>query len=235
MGLVKRSFFVAAVALCALVGFAPQASAFVHWSNADGTASFFDWSDGGSDHGMFGDPTLIGGDTFMFTPEDFRAESADGMPDAAHDRLQVDLTAHSGQSFTSIMITEGGDYGMFGPDDNGAGAVVAMGAGFVLNRMGGPTAMDAFISGPYVDEDGLTQGFWDGGVTIDLMAQNNDEPLTDLRLVFNNNLLAISHVGTISFIQKKTFFITFTPEPASALLLASGGGLLLLRRRRRTA
>jgi hypothetical protein len=220
MGFTKRSFFVAAVGLCALIGFVPQASAFVAWSNANGSADFFDWSNGGSDNGLFGDPMVVDGNTLLFIPGGWRADSLDGVPEISSDRLQVDLKAHQGESFTQIIIHEAGDYGILGE-----GGVSAYGAAFAVNKTA--FGIESGVLGsipamPFKDEG---SGTWEAETIVDL------DGWTDLTLVFNNNLLAITGADSISFIEKKVIGITFTPEPASMLLLASGG-LLLIRRRR---
>ena len=108
-----RNWIVAAVIVLLLQwSYSSTASAFVFWSNQNGTATHFDWSNGGSNNGLFGDPTLVGGNSFVFTPADFRAESFDGVSDSVSDRMEVELTAHPEWKFTEIRITEGGDYGI---------------------------------------------------------------------------------------------------------------------------
>lgn len=215
-----RKLLIVAVALCSLMGSTEQAPAFIFWTNANGSGDFFDWSGGGSDHGMFGDPQLVDGDTFLFFPEAWRAESANGVPDSANDRMQVTLSAHQGQSFTSILIREAGDYGILGD-----GAVSVSGAAFAVNMSSYALETGVLVSDPAMPVNS-GEGTWEAETVIDM---NN---WTDLTLVFDNNLLAITGVGSISFIEKKVVAITFTPEPGTLLMLASGG-LLLIRRRSR--
>ena len=52
-----------------------NAHGFVPWTNSSGTGEFFTWENGGSTHGHYGDPILVGGRTFVFHPDDFRADS----------------------------------------------------------------------------------------------------------------------------------------------------------------
>ena len=101
--------------LCLCV-FSNSFGAFVYWGGGmkDGSATAFDWFNGGSDNGLFGDPVLVGGNTFVFTPQNFRADSLDGVSGTAADRLKVTLVAKPGQMITGIRITEFGDYGITG-------------------------------------------------------------------------------------------------------------------------
>ena len=214
-----RKFLIVAVALCLLTGFTQRAPAFVFWNNANGSGDFFDWSGGGSDNGMFGDPQLVDGATLLFFPEAWRAESADGVPDSANDRMQVNLSAHPGAAFTSILIHEAGDYGILGD-----GAVSASGAAFAVNTNSYVVESNILVTDPAMPIE-MGDGSWEAETVIEL------DNWTDFTLVFDNNLLAISGAGSISFIDKKVVAITFTPEPGSLLMLATGG-LMLIRRRR---
>jgi hypothetical protein len=215
-----RKLLIVAVALCLLMGSTERAPAFTFWTNANGSGDFFDWSEGGSDNGMFGDPQLVDGDTWLFFPEAWRAESADGVPDSANDRMQVNLSAHQGQVFTSIRIREAGDYGILGD-----GAVSASGSAFAANTSSYALGSGVLVTNPTMPVD-VGDGPWEAETVIDL------DDWVDFTLVFDNNLLAISGAGSISFIEKKVVAITFTPEPGSLLMLASGG-LMLIRRRSR--
>lgn len=202
------------------------ASAFQFWSNKDGSASFFDWQNGGSDHGLFGDPTLVN-DTFVFFPQGWRAESLNGVPASESDRLQVQLTAHEGQSFTGIVIHEEGDYGILG-----TGAVSANGSAFAVDLEQFRVASDTMDTSPVFPVATVTgtSGPWTGDVFIDL--SDAGTPWTDLNLIFDNNLLAISGVGSIAFIEKKVIGITLIPEPGAIVMLAAGGLFLFTSRRR---
>lgn len=219
----KNRIVTLALALCAQLAYVGAASAFEFWSNKDGSGSFFTWMDGGSDHGLFGDPILVNGDTFVFTPDGFRAESINGVPDVAADRLEVHLWANEGQSFTGIKIQEHGDYGILG-----TGAVSVNGSAFAVDTENVRVAVEDLVANPPMPVNSGT-GNWDAGLFIDL--SGDEEPWRHLVLVFDNNLLAISGLGSISFIEKKAITITFTPEPTSLALVALGSLALFSRRR----
>jgi hypothetical protein len=210
---------------------AGQAMAFVPWSNPNGSGSFFDWANGGSDLGLFGSP-VVAGDTFIFSPHDFRAQSSNGVPGESHDRLQFDLIAHTPNAFQGVQITELGDYGLFGPNPPGQnGQVSATGTMFVTN-------LDVFqtLTGNLVTSPGSPitsgNGEWSGTAGV-----NISPPLpqgwSHMRIVLNNNLIALSVNGSLTFIEKKNagVVIRILPAPGSAAILGVAG-LVALRRRR---
>jgi len=209
----------------AVAAAAGSAQAFVPWANDTGTASFFDWSNGGSDTGLFGSPVLVGGDTFVFFPSNFRAESIGGGSTTTYDRLQFEVEAHAGFSFSDIRITEYGDYGIIGQ-----GSVEAGGTLFVTDLVGGGTATNNLVTTP---GSPITSGIgnWSGTAGIDASAWGS----THLRVTMNNNLIAISLGNSVVWIQKKVqgsaVGVQIVPTPGSLALLGLGG-LAAVRRRR---
>lgn len=208
----------------AVAAAAGSAQAFV-WSNASGTASFFNWSGGGSDTGLFGSPVLVGGDTFVFFPSGFRAESMGGGSSTTYDRLFFDVEAHAGFSFSDIRITEYGDYGIVG-----TGSVEAGGTLFVTDLIGGSTLTDDLVTTP---GSPITSGIgnWSGTAGVDASGLGS----TRLHIVMNNNLIAISQGNSVVWIQKKVqgsaVGVQIVPTPGSMALLGLGG-LAAVRRRR---
>lgn len=215
------------VLIACLCVFVSGADAFVFWDGSgggvmqDGTAATFDWMNGGSDNGYFGTPTLAG-DTFIFTPEAFRAESADGVSGTKADRLEVDLMAHMGQQITGIKITEYGDYGIVG-----TGEVQVSGGLFMTNMDAFEVADAELVSNPLSP---ITSGSGNWTATAEITGLD----WTNVKFVLDNNLLAITGIGSTSFIQKKVvgtaIAIEFIPEPATLAIL--GFGALLLRRKK---
>jgi hypothetical protein len=217
-----KSCIVAAAAVAALSG---SAFGFVPWSNAAGSAAYFDWSGGGSDIGLFGSPVLVGGDTFVFFPSAFRAESVNGVAGVAYDRLEFQVDAHAGFSFSDIRITEFGDYGIIGTGEVSCGGTL-----FVTNLNDASVAVNDLVTTP---GSPITSGIgnWSATAGVDIAAAH----ATSLRIVLNNNLFAITDGTSVAWIEKKVFGsavgIQIVPAPASVALF--GAGVLAIGRRRR--
>ena len=241
--MLSRRAGVCVVALLAAVGMlATTANAFVYWDgtgpelSANGSASWFDWANGGSDGvgpdgmpgtaddvSLFGNPVLVNGNTFAFTPDDFRADSANGVSETTGDRMEVDVAAHTGYSFERIRIIERGDYGILGGGEVTATAALALAD---WNNFRFPQAENSVT----YDVDG--SGNWTVTTEIDL---SSDIPeWTDFELVLSNNLMAISDSDGTSYIQKDltgvAIEVILLPEPATLVGLV---GMLLVALRRR--
>jgi hypothetical protein len=224
----KHVFLCAAVLAVVSFGFVQDAQAFYSWVagggkvGASGSATDWNWVNGGSDTGLFGSPILVGGDTFVFFPSLFRAESIDGVSDSAYDRLEFDIIAHSNTVISGFTITEYGDYGILGT----GGQVEVTGTLFLTNLQNFDVKTSDLVSTPLSP---ITSG--SGAWTA--VAGRNDFEWQHLKIVLNNNLLAVSNDGGQSFIEKKVgagaVSITIVPEPATLAIL--GLGVLLLRRR----
>jgi hypothetical protein len=220
---------VCGVAAVLAVGGVVQAQ--VAWSNPSGNATFFTWSNGQNQTGLFGSPTLIAGTTFQFFPTAFVATASNGASHAASDTLSVDLFANAGFQFDAIIINEGGSYALNGAS---GGSVSANGiAG--ITEIGGPRSNNSpLIYNPTFPVHSGS-GTWTGSTIIDLLTLSGGVPFTQIHLSVTNNLLAVSVGGSTATISK-TFLglpiaITILPSPGAAALLALGG-LVSLRRRR---
>lgn len=216
----KMKMVVAAMGVLAMAG---AAQAFVPWNNPSGNGAFFSWSNGGSDNGLFGSPLLVnGGNSFVFFPQNFRAQSTNGGAAVVSDRLQVTLEAFQGFSFDQVHIQEFGDYGVV----NGGSVTANMGM-FVtdLNNFRVATDNESFST----NQNGL--GNWTA--QADTILSSWIPPANKIQIVLNNNLIAISNgQGSVAFIEKKVAGIIITfPAPGSMALLGLGG-LVATRRRR---
>lgn len=217
-----KSLMMVAGAAMALSG---SAFAFVPWSNPNGTASYFNWSGGGSDTGLFGSPMLVGGDTFVFFPSNFRAESVNGVAGAAYDRLEFQVDAHAGFTFSDIRITEFGDYGVIG-----TGSVSAGGTLFVTNLNTSQVVTDNLVTNP---ASPITSGI--GNWTGSALASVGNQGATSLRIVLNNNLIAITDGQSIAWIEKKVFgsAVGIQIVPSAGTMSLALAGLAMGTRRRR--
>ncbi|MFG0257198.1 MAG: hypothetical protein ACF8GE_04780 [Phycisphaerales bacterium JB043] len=216
---------VAAVAL-----WTSPAHAFVPWSNANGSATGFDWMNGGSTTGLYGDPTLVNGNTLLFFPNSFRADSADGVTDIVTDTLVVDILANIGSEIDSIVISEFGDYAI-----NGAGQIDIVGDVTITDLNDpGRQAMDSLVVNPGNTITAAGNGSWDGSMVIDLAGLGGDS-WTWIHIELTNTLTAQSQSGTSSFVSKKIggagIQMTLIPTPGAGVLLGIGG-LFAARRRR---
>jgi len=215
----KMNAMIVSLGLLAAAG---SAQAFVSWSNPNGVGSFFSWSGGGSDNGLFGSPILVGGQSFVFFPSNFRAQSSNGGAVQVSDRLQVTLEAFQGFSFDQVHIQEFGDYGVV----NGGQVVANMGM-FVtdLNLFRTATANNTFSTG--------ANGFGNWTAQTTTLLSSWIPPANKIQVVLNNNLIAISNgQGSVAFIEKKVAGIIITFPAPGSLALVGLGGLVAMRRRR---
>jgi hypothetical protein len=205
------------------------ANAIISWTNKNGSADFFNWYNGGSDNGLFGSPALVGGNTFLFTPSNFIAESLNGIPSIKSDRLEVSLLAHTGYTITGIRITEYGDYGILG-----TGKVSVSGTMFAANLNAFDVHYGNFISTP-------TSPIITGTGDWSAQASVTDINWTNFTIVLNNNLMAISSPGSAAFIEKKVVGAVAIellgsgggpsiPEPASIVILLIGTAVFLRKK-----
>jgi len=217
----------------------------VAWTTPSGSNSDISWTNGQSDKGLFGDPT-INGSTFLFSPSSFEATASNGSAQSTSDRLAFKLTAAEGKEIQKVTIKEFGDWSIIG-----GGGVKAFGALYLtkLTSPGFGSVWSDTLDVIYADiENNNTinspsrpnsegAGTWDGTFTIDLPAG-----VTSVQVVLNNILQATSTAGGSAVIQKKglggpgngdaQFVIeAIIPEPTTLSLLFIGGAALLRRQR----
>ena len=117
------------------------------------------------------------------------------MPGTFDDRLQFDLLAAVGRKFTGITITELGDYGIFG-----GGEVSVTGTLFLTDLQDFRVRSADLVSDPVSP---ITEGVGEWTATAEVDLSFEFPEWDHLRVVLDNNLVALSVDGGSSFIQKK--------------------------------
>jgi hypothetical protein len=202
-------------------------AAVIPW-DSNGAGNGFYWANGGSDKGLFGNPTLTNGNTLHFSPQNFSAESTNGKTSIKYDSLQVDIIAKPGEFIKSIRIIANGHY-----DIDTAGKISDSGAIFATNLSQYEVCNATFLLNPVmpVTSATLLSGDWNGQAAVNLPGW------TYLRIVLNNNLIATSLKESQSYIDKTSFDIQIDtinnsiPEPTTICMLGIGA-LSLLRRKK---
>jgi len=208
---------------------ATQANVF--WSNSSGSGSSFDWQNGQSLYGLFGDPIFVGDNTFVFFPSNFRAESINGVSDSVSDRLEFELIAHEGFSFQNIAIVEYGDYGILG---NGQ---VQVSGGLTVENLDTTNSLFSNLTATPSMPATSGQGAWQGQTQLDI----GQIDWTRIKITFEDDLLAMSGSGSLAFIEKKVlgnaiaFQVTPIPEPATVITLTIGAIFMLCDSRKKQA
>ena len=202
---------------------------FISWDNPSGSATNFNWANGGSDVNLFGSPTLVGGNTLVFSPSNFRAESSDGDSCSISDILSFELIAHPGLSFQGISITEYCDYQIIGN-----GLVNISGSLSVENPASNNILSDSLVSNPGMPLVG--SGYVDDSSVTTAQVNINQPDWTSINVTLQNDLLAITYAnGSVAWIQKKalgtSIAIQIIPEPATIALLGIGS-LTFIRRKK---
>ncbi|MCC5830606.1 MAG: PEP-CTERM sorting domain-containing protein [Phycisphaeraceae bacterium] len=209
--------------------FSADASAAIYADSiASGPGQTVNFTNISDNFGLYGGYNRSG-DALTWLPQNFKAESADGVSQNTNDVLLMTITAQPGDWLTKIEVFEVGDRTFSGPS-GGYAQTTASGTLFVteLAPGGGLAGFDSF-SQVFNLDDGF--GLWNGSLVVDLTGMQ----ITSVQISWQNNLQATSEPGTASLIQKKFGELGIAaeviPEPASISLLGLGG-LLLLRRRR---
>lgn len=215
------------LALAAIAAASSSALAFVPWNNPAGNGSFFSWANGGSTNGLFGSPILIGGDSFTFFPQAFRAQSVNGAAVTVNDRLSFDILVQPGYQVTGVRIAEQGDYGVFF-----TGSVSVVGVLGMENLDTAQSVSDNLVVSPNLPIT-TGSGRWDGVAQASAPA---GQPWTRVRITLDNTLFASSAPGSAAFIEKKVVGsgvrVQIVPAPGALAALGLLGAAGMTRRRR---
>lgn len=216
------------VAIIALLSASSAAFAQVPWSNPSGSGSFFSWANGQSLFGLYSDPQIVGGSTFLFNPSNFVASATNGAQTTTSDTLSFDLFADAGFLVSGIQIIELGSFSTTGDatvDINASLSIDDISAGASRNN-----SANMFFN-PTPPFGGAT-GTFQGNVLADL---SFGASWTELHIEFSNNLIAISTPGNAATIRLDIvgaqIAIMIVPAPATAVLGLFGFAAVGRRRR----
>ena len=187
---------------------------------------------------IYGGLPTVAGDSLLFFPTTFRAESLNGAGAVgANGTVSFEIRARNGGSvdLASVTVLEAGDYFITSGSGGSVSAVAQLGA---TNLQ----ATNPLLS--FVQDVQQTGTLTSGGANAWSLATNIDftqawaKPTDRVRLDLQNNLLATTVLNpSDAFIQKKfnglLVEVQVVPLPAALpLLLAGLGGLGALTRRR---
>lgn len=196
----------------------------VVWDNPSGSTTYFDWSNGHNQTGLFGSPILISDNTFLFFPSLFRAEASDGATDSKSDTLTFDLQMKSPYCLAGLKVTEYGDYGILGNN-----SMVQASGQLTLESLVNATNLTTTIN--MTPNFPVSSGFgtWSGYGELQGVFCNS------VRVSVSNDLVAVSSLGTTTYIEKKllgsAIEIVIIPEPVTFSLLSVG--VLFARQKKR--
>jgi hypothetical protein len=184
--------------------------------------------------GLFGQP-VVTGDSLYFTPTTFSAEALNGAGfDLTKATANIKVTAHDGFDFTSLALSERGDYLQVG-----AGAKVAVSGQIrVFDSMNPASEVTASIlpTTPFLPTDDFITKNWTAGAATSLVDMKS---ASMLNVTIENILIAQSPLGTetLAFIEKKFAGLDVVtapiPEADTYAMLLAGLGLIgyVVRRR----
>lgn len=187
---------------------------------------------------LFGAPEVfaVGLD---FDPIGFAATGSAGTVDLTDGQLNITLSATGAGGITSISLFEAGDFSLAGGAGAGAEAIAGAVLRVVVTQINGvdvaPIALapvNASVSFDLAANPGAVQP-WSPGLALNIAAQlGAGERATELEIVIDDQLLALSEASSMAFIAKKDFRIDVTavPEPAVAIMLGAGVAAVAARR-----
>jgi hypothetical protein len=186
--------------------------------------------------GLFGQAN-VAGDNLYFTPVNFSAESMNGAGfDLTKQTFNVKVTAHEGWDFSSLALTERGDYLQVG---QGAKVVVSgqIRAFDTMNPLGEMTS-SILPTGAFQQTDDFITKNWEAKAEANLASMS---AASMINVTLQNILVAQSPIGTdtLAFIEKKyaglNVITTPVPEAETYAMMLAGLGLIGFVVRRRAA
>lgn len=196
--------------------------------------------------GLYGMPT-VAGDSLIFTPTSFSASSTNGQGIVQKNgTLNVSITANPGYQFSTVSLTERGDYYLIGSD-----AAVAVGGQIrvfdqddpVNNEVTGNIVATAPFN-VYTTISSFSTTNWTANASASIPASGwggADGIVSGVNLTIENLLIAsTTAAGSAAYIEKKfagtTIVISAVPEAQTWAMMLAGLGAIgfMTRRARRT-
>lgn len=183
--------------------------------------------------GLFG-PASVSGNTLYFTPVNFTAESLNGAGYAlTNNTMNIQVTAHQNWMFSSIDLTERGDYLLLG-----SGSTADVSGQMRVFDVATPLAdvTTSIQAASPLDLVGLPTHNWAAAASLDLSAWTTTQAVN---VTIQNLLLASTGVTpSLAFVEKKFVGLTAVtapvPEPETYAMMLAGLGLIgmaVVRRR----
>lgn len=193
----------------------------VPWSQPNGSTVLYDYTNGRSTDGLFGDPTFLANGDIVFTPTAFIATNPGGVTDAVLSELEFDITLKPNVVLDFIRVIEAGTYQI-----DGVGSV-SVSATLVTTNLDFFLVESASLTpGTPVPITTTGSGAWTAQGEVDYTS--SFAPWNTIRIRVTNEVTATGIDP--STIAKSEVRIVF-PAPGSVALLAIGG-LAVARRRR---
>lgn len=176
--------------------------------------------------GLYGTPSLLGGDTIVFTPTNFKASSSGALVTQASN-LSLSLVANAGYTLTGLLFQENGDYFRIG------GGLVNVGATLTATNLSNGSAASLVLapSAPLSAVTSLSNfqtTNWDMSGSHAMLGLGVPVSMN----VELNNSLSASAMGGFGFIEKKFVGLRVSaqqgvppaavPEPGSLALVMAG-------------
>ncbi len=178
--------------------------------------------------GLFGTPR-VAGDTLFFTPIDFEVRSLNGAGFALTDAsINIVVTAHADQMFTSASLLERGDYLLLGSGSSAdvSGQIRVFDTAAPLVDMTASIVPTSLLNLP-----GVPTRNWEATAMTDLSTWNSAR---SVNVTIENLLLAATGSSpSLAFVEKKFVGLTFlttavtpVPEAETYAMMLAGLGLV---------
>jgi len=198
----------------------------------------------------FGTPTLSG-DSLVFSPPAFAAESAGGGTDSITGSLATTVVGLEDMGISTLEVQDAGDYTLVGSGTTATNVTLSSPVTVTILAVNNlsvtpiviPTSITFSPSSSFDLIDNPGGSIWTGDLNVNLasaiLGAGDSGTATSVNLSISDTLTASSEAGSIAQIEKKardvisiTTTVQAVPEPTSIGLLAIAGGSLLKRRRR---